>query len=119
MISYRELLEQASTLYLENMETCVRHRADVDAIFDISNGSTRELYEWTRLVFSNLEHVCATHSSGILFISLISLSHFTQKSMYTHWKESNSLKNINLFGLVVGLSGKDIFFCFCFVSLNS
>ena len=102
----RELLDQTSLLYLENMEQCLRH--SINSIFNSTNEATKNLYEWTRLVLTNCENVCATNASGILFVSLISLSHFMQNSMFIHWKESNGLNNINLFGLVVGLSGENI-----------
>ena len=108
MGSHRELLEQASLLYLDNIDECIRHRADINVIFNPNSGdrSTKELYEWTCSTLLNSENVSATNASGILFVCLVSISHFTQKSMYIHWKEASGLKNINLFGLIVGLSGE-------------
>ena len=105
MTTQRELLEQASLLYLDNSEECIRYRPDINDIFTSAEETTNELYTWTRSVLKNCENVSATHASGILFVSLISLSHFSQNSCYVHWKESSELRNINLFGLVVGLSG--------------
>ncbi|CAF1250885.1 unnamed protein product [Rotaria magnacalcarata] len=104
MGSQHELLELASLLYLENLEQCIRYRANIDNIFRTDDDATKELCEFSRAVLSNIENICATHASGILFSVLVSLSHFTQKSMYIHWKEVSGLKNINLFGLIVGLS---------------
>ena len=110
MGTHREVLEQASTFYLDNLEQCLRYKPDMNDIFISTTQSTKGLCEWTRLVLLNCENICATHSSSILFISLISMSHFTSGSMYMHWKEASSLKNINLFGLIIGLSGASILF---------
>ncbi len=112
MRTHRELIEQCSTLYLDNLEQCLRLKPNMNDIFTSTNESTPGLCEWTRSVLLNCENVCATHSSSILFITLVSLSHFTNGSMYIHWKEASMLKNINLFGLIVGLSGENIFFYF-------
>jgi hypothetical protein len=97
---------------------CIRHRADINTIFDTTEEATKELYKWIRHVLSNCENVCSIHASGILFVTLVSLSHFTQNSMYVHWKEAGGLKNINLFGLIVGLSGERIH-CFFYLYENS
>jgi hypothetical protein len=100
MDSHRLLSDQASIFYLDNIEECIRYQVNVNNIFNSSDETTKELYEWTRSVLNNCENVWATHVSGILFASLISLSHFTQNSTYLHWKQATGLKNINLFGLI-------------------
>jgi hypothetical protein len=100
MGSHRLLSDQASIFYLDNIEECIRYQVNVNNIFNSSDETTKELYEWTRSVLNNCENVWATHVSGILFASLISLSHFTQNSTYLHWKQATGLKNINLFGLI-------------------
>lgn len=114
MGTHKELLEQGSVLYLDNIDQCNRCRPDINIIFDTTEETTKELYEWTHNVLSNCENVYATHASGILFVTLISLSHFTENSMYIHWKEGSSLKNTNLLGLIVGLSGEKIIYFYVY-----